>query len=115
MENTCSECTECGGTVVLRRSEYGYFYRCNCCNASVGCHPNSKRPLGTLAGPELKAWRIKVHEEFDALRERIFVDRRESYKWMADAMGLTADQAHIGMFNIDQCKRLVELVREVKR
>ena len=44
-----------------------WFWRCEPCNAYVGCHPGTKNPLGTLANQELRAWRLQAHHAFDPI------------------------------------------------
>lgn len=43
------------------------FYSCAPCQARVGCHPGTTRPLGNLANAELRAARIEAHTQFDKL------------------------------------------------
>jgi CBS domain containing-hemolysin-like protein len=38
--------------------------------------------------------------------------RGTAYKWMQKAMNLSSEQAHIGMFNEDQCWELIKRVKE---
>jgi hypothetical protein len=106
-------CPECGGTMVLRASRFGPFYGCKNyprCTASHGAHKKTGKPLGTPADKVTKQERIATHAMLDPLwngmKLPVFNDRREAYRWMAEVMGMTADEAHIGRFDAEQCKRL---------
>lgn len=39
-----------------------WYYSCPNCDAYVGCHPKTKRPLGTPANAELRTLRSEVHK-----------------------------------------------------
>ena len=91
------------------------FYLCEPCGAYVGTHRGTKAPLGRLADQELRQWKMKAHAAFDplwqvssSLRSR----RRSScYKRLAKAMNINAQECHIGLFDVDQCKQVVELIK----
>jgi hypothetical protein len=92
-----------------------FFYLCQPCDAYVGCHPRSKTPLGTLANGSLRKLRAYAHEFFDPLwKNKIFKTRTKAYKWLSEQMGTTIDDTHIAMFNEEQCKKVIEKVREYK-
>jgi ssDNA-binding Zn-finger/Zn-ribbon topoisomerase 1 len=117
-------CPECGSLMVLRPSKFanGWYYRCfhfPACRGMHGAHPNGV-PLGIPANADTKEWRIKAHAALDPLyasypkgKERREM-RSRAYKWMAYAMGLDINDAHIGQFTAEQCKRLIELIEKDK-
>ena len=92
-----SICRYCGGVVrcVPAEKVYGnaavsrmklwdrWFYQCQNCNARVGCHKGSKRPLGNVANEVLR------------------LKRRE----------LSETEAHIGGFEVDQCQQVIDICR----
>ncbi|MCA1800508.1 MAG: DUF3268 family zinc-finger domain-containing protein [Actinobacteria bacterium] len=87
------------------------FYLCRACDAYVGTHKKSGKPLGTLAGPMLRSMRKDLHEAFDPLWENgIFESRTQAYAWLAKAMDIDPKFAHIGQFNEDQCFRAMQLI-----
>lgn len=110
-------CPFCRSTVSLVNSakvyhrSYGSIYLCDSyphCDARVGCHPNSNKPLGTLADRELRQWRSLAHRHFDPLwKSGIFKSRNAAYKWLARAMGLPPALTHIAMFDKRQCQRAI--------
>lgn len=114
-------CPECGSDMVLRYTlKFGgrYFYGCSeypICNAIHGCHQDSKKPFGIPADKETKQWRIKAHKSFDWLWKSGNMKRAEAYKWMQLSLGLSSKKAHIGMFDLNQCRQLIECVDEYEK
>lgn len=69
----------------------------------------------TPADEETRGLRRQCHEEFDRLwkdRPRRFT-RTEAYQWLARVMNVDEKEAHIGMFDKDQCERLLRKVRRL--
>ena len=72
-------CRYCGGTVHLVPAAKVYgsaaakrlgieqekFYQCQNCNARVGCHKGTDRPMGNLANEALRMKRKETHQVFD--------------------------------------------------
>lgn len=82
--------------------------------ATHGAHANSGEPLGTPANKETKEWRMKAHKIFDNLWKSGKMKRQEAYKWMQINLALDSRDAHIGKFDIDTCKWLIECIEKVK-
>lgn len=91
------------------------FYRCVPCQAHVGCHPNSDQPLGRLANADLRQWKMRAHAAFDPLWRSGQMSRKQAYAWLAARLGLTVEETHIGMFDVELCRLVVEAVRERNR
>ena len=89
---------------------YGMIWLCVPCDAYVGTHKNSKdhAPLGRLANKELREWKKKAHAAFDPLWKSKRMKRTDAYRLMRERLGMTPDQAHIGKFDVSECKRLIE-------
>ena len=116
-------CRYCGGAVRLVSASKVYgpaaaarlgierqsFYQCQNCNARVGCHPGSTRPLGNLANEALRMKRMETHHVFDSFCKERGMSRTQAYKWMAKKMRLSEELAHIGGFEIDRCQKLIKL------
>ncbi len=101
-----------GSSILERVPELGeaFFYRCRPCDATVGCHKGTNKPLGTLANAVLRKLRKDAHDALDPLwRAKGKAARGEAYAWLRQAMGLKEDECHIGLFNEEQCRRVVEL------
>lgn len=89
------------------------FYHCAPCGAYVGTHRDGT-PLGRLANAELRRAKQHAHSHFDRLWTppgNVFRTRTQAYAWMARSMGLPSELAHIGMFDVDQCNRLVSIIQ----
>lgn len=83
--------------------------------AYVGCHKGTNKPLGRLANAELRLWKRKAHAAFDPLwKYGVFKGRRkEAYRWLATVMRLPEEKAHIGMFDVAECKRLISIINNL--
>lgn len=121
-----TECPYCQSSVEFTSNDklygrlYGkwpYCYLCTNtkCKASVGVHPNTKTPLGTLANDKLKKMRISVKIPFIETYESKKISRSEAYKQLGEIMGISADECHFGLFDEDMClkaKPAVDILRE---
>ena len=95
---------------VFYRKSYGLIWLCEPCGAYVGTHKNSPThaPLGRLANAELKLWKMKAHVAFDYTWQSGKMSRKQAYAKMAEVMNMTKAEAHIGKFDVEECKRLVD-------
>lgn len=89
------------------------FYLCDPCDAYVGTHRNTNppQPLGRLANAELRKAKKAAHAAFDPLWRSGRMNRHQAYKHLAQLMELPPKDAHIGMFTIEQCHRVVALIQ----
>ena len=114
-------CDYCGtpadfvdSSVVYHGHSFGMIYLCPRCGAYVGVHKGADKPLGRLANSELRNWKKAAHAAFDPLwkygpyRGR----RNEAYRWLSEKMGTPIEFTHIGMFDVDQCRKVVSIMRE---
>lgn len=85
------------------------FWNCNPCGARVGVHKGTTNPLGRLAKPELRTLKTKAHAAFDPLWRDGDMKRKEAYRWLADKLEIEYKACHIGMFDIDMCKQVIDL------
>ena len=89
------------------------FWQCVPCMAYVGCHRGTTRPLGRLADAELRQAKQDAHAAFDELWKQITpagtFDRSGAYKWLARQLGIEVRQCHIGMFDVETCRRVVAI------
>lgn len=118
-------CPYCGNPAELRDSSciygksFGMIWLCAPCDAYVGCHKNSRRhaPLGRLANRELRLWKQRAHEAFDILWQRKIEKegcsksdaRNTGYAWLAAQLGIDMKDCHIGMFDVDLCRKAVDV------
>ncbi len=87
------------------------FWACLPCDAWVGTHKNSiiHAPLGRLANAELRQAKKAAHAAFDPVWKSGGISRKDAYALLAAKMDLPTDKAHIGMFDVEQCKKVVEI------
>jgi len=111
-------CRYCGSKVVLTNSskiygkDYGMIYLCTNCNAFVGVHKKSEKPLGTLANSILRAKRKETHQVFDKFWKDRNMSRTEGYKWLSRQMKLPFHSTHIGYFELEECQKVIDLCRK---
>jgi len=102
------------------------IWKCDGCGGYVGCHPGTTQPLGTPADAELRKARMLLHEQMidpiwkNAWRDPAYdrpdgtrpkrktvsrIARTRVYEFLADRLGLTRDETHTGMFDLETCRR----------
>lgn len=92
---------------------YGRSYMiwlCRPCDAYVGCHGNTKRPLGTMANKSLRETRVMAHSVIDPLWKSGQYTRSVVYQRLADAFG---EEVHIGESDEDRCFEIMATARKV--
>lgn len=109
-------CPYCNGNAELVDSaeiyngrSYGMSYLCRPCWAYVGCHKGTNKPLGRLADADLRHWKQRAHAAFDPMWKQGNYTRNKAYAWLAEQLGLTKDECHIGMFDIYMCQKVIEV------
>ena len=127
----CSKPAVLVDSVVVYRRSYGMIWHCAPCRAWVGVHKGTIKPLGRLANEELRQWKIKAHAAFDPLWQAKFRHRAaggagktgtpggasykpafargSGYSWLATQMQIDKKDCHIGMFDVEQCKQVVQI------
>lgn len=112
-------CQYCGAPAVLRPASDvhggghrvdGYVYACSrypFCDSYVSAHPDTRRPMGTLANRALREKRAKAHRVFNLLWERGHMTKKEAYRWLQMLFGLPEDMAHIAQFSDYRCEKLM--------
>lgn len=86
------------------------MYLCKPCDAYVGCHNNSKKPLGVMANKELREWRKRVHSLIDPIWRSGKLRRGQVYARLSRALGF---QYHTGESDIETCKRVLAIAPEI--
>lgn len=83
-------------------------YLCKLCDAYVGCHQNTKSPLGTMANRPLRKNRIMAHSEIDPLWKSGKRKRNEVYQKLSKHFG---HEIHVGESDFKKCNQIIEAVR----
>ncbi|WP_333838779.1 zinc-finger-containing protein [Novosphingobium sp.] len=92
-----------------------WLWRCRC-GAYCGTHPNLFA-VGTPAGAATRRAREEAHAAFDPLWRRRAeisglkpnVARGRGYKWLAQQLGITTKECHIGLMNAAMANRVGEI------
>ena len=103
-----------GKTIYPKRTDlHGkFFYMCKPCDAYVGVHANTNKPFGRLADKELRRWKMAAHSAFDPIWEEGKMQRKEAYAWLAGRLGFQVEDTHIGYFDINLCKKVIEICKD---
>jgi hypothetical protein len=107
----CNKPAELKDSSVIYGKSYGLIYICFPCNAYVGTHRGTSTPLGTLANSELRKLRKQCHSIFDLIWKSGKMSRFEAYVWLSKQLKIDINQCHIGMFDVDQCKKVMEVLQ----
>lgn len=90
-------------------SDWPWMLRCLSCTATVGLHPFTNIPLGTLANKAIRDARMRAKDAFNPIWKTGFMTRGEAYAWLAKQLGIErAEDCHIGWFNEEQCNAVVQ-------
>lgn len=85
-----------------------YVYLCENkeCGAYVGLHPFTNIPLGHLATEHERAARKYCKSAFEKLWKtgEAPMSRAAAYKWLAEALQITVENCHFGMFGVERCE-----------
>lgn len=120
-----TKCPYCGKDVVLKSATFiypnhkkakywGKVWVCSDypnCDAYVGCHKGTDIPKGRLANEKLRFYKKEAHKQFDPIWKSGLMSRREAYKWLASMMNLSLDDCHIGMFDISDCQKVIDICK----
>lgn len=85
-------------------------YWCKDCDAYVGCHNNTRDPLGTMANKELRQMRMKVHRLIDPLWKEKGWRRAKVYSKLNDFFGY---HVHMGGSDMNVCKKILENYQKI--
>lgn len=107
--STNIECIENEKLYGIRKGKWPYVWRCLNCNASVGCHPNTFRPLGKMASRAVRVLRKDAHIVFDQLWQSGLLTRSAAYLWLADKLNISVAECHISLLSMAQLKRTIAI------
>ena len=121
----CGRPTELVDSSVVYGKSYGMIYLCKPCDAYVGLNKMTGKSLGRLANKELREAKIQAHYWFDQIARtglinkiyRKFIpntpSRQKAYIWLSMKLNIPVDKCHIGMMDVDDCKRVTELCKPI--
>lgn len=109
----CPYCTQPAEWVenkAIYGKNYGKSYMmwlCRPCGAYVGCHQNTRQPLGSLANAELREARKQVHNLIDPLWKSGKYKRKTIYIRLKEAFG---EEVHVGESDEKRCEEIIKTV-----
>ena len=106
---SCQKPAEWKDNALVYGRRYGKSYMCyHCadCDYMVGCHNNTRKPLGTMVGKELRQLRRAVHAKIDPLWQSGKMKRGHVYSRISKALGYTY---HTGEADEETCRKVLEL------
>lgn len=71
--------------------------------------------MGRLADAHLRQAKLKAHEAFDPIWKGRKMSRSKAYGWLAKQLGISREETHIGMFDLETCRLVIEICREAVR
>lgn len=110
----CGEKAELVNSKEVYGKDFGKMWICGNypkCDSYVGCHKGTIAPLGTIANKELREKRKVCHFAFDALWKKYNLRRTDAYRWLSRKLELNIHDTHIGMFDINMCNRMIEIIK----
>lgn len=121
-------CPYCGSNTrvidsgIVYGQGFGWLVACTRypqCDAFVGCHPRSMRPLGSVADAATRAARVKAHKVFDVAwrgkkgQRHPAGARTKAYAWLSKELGVDPELCHIGYFDLEMCGRVVQACEQM--
>ena len=103
----CNKSAKWTSNDVVYGRKYGksfMCYWCKDCDAYVGCHNNTQKPLGIMANKELRELRIECHNLFDILWRNGEMTRKQAYSYLKEKTGIK----HIGGTNKEECFKVIK-------
>ncbi len=92
------------------RGRFQMIWWCRPCDARVGCHFDTMRPLGTMANAQLRELRKRAHREIDQLWTKGTMTRSEMYARLSKALG---HEVHVGWADEDECERIMNAAKRL--
>ncbi len=107
----CLQEAEFVDSSVVYGKSYGYIYLCTPCNAYVGVHEATNKPLGTLADKATREARKIAHRAFDNIWQRHLMKRKHAYHELAKRMGVR--EIHIGESDAATCVKITDIAQRM--
>lgn len=110
--NYCNKPAEWVENKEVYGKNYGNSYMiwlCRDCDAYVGCHKNTKEPLGTMADRTLRQMRKTAKNLF--ITEKLGGNwncgkrkKQKAYNWLRDLFG---KEFHFGSSTVSECEKVI--------
>ena len=83
------------------------------CDSFVMAHEKTLKPMGSLAGPELRRLRYNAHKEFNRLYQSGIMSKRDAYQWLGMIVQAPMAHAHIGHLGEYYCQVVIRESRKL--
>lgn len=81
-------------------------YYCKECDYYVGCHNNTRKPLGTMISGKHAKYRSMVHKKIDPLWQDGLIKRKHLYSRLSKILGYTY---HTGESDLETCEKVLAI------
>lgn len=101
-------------TMQRKDTRYGWRWGCTVEGCTVACWDGG---TSTPADQDTRDLRHECHQVFDPLwrGKARFKRRGDAYAWLAKFMAVKIEHAHIGHFDREQCRRLLDELKLTHR
>lgn len=115
----CNSKVEYKDSSIIYSKSYGMIYICSnypSCDAYVGVHKGTSIALGRLANDSLRKLKKEAHLYFDTMWKHKLTKgdhraRIKAYKWLSEEMNIERNKTHIGYFDEEQCRKVINLCK----
>jgi hypothetical protein len=91
-------------------NQWPWIWRCNDCKAFVGCHNQTRIPMGRIADANTRRLRAHAHIAFDPIwHEFKLLSRVKAYNWLARQMSIESSECHFAWMTAEQLQKAIEL------
>lgn len=101
-------CPYCKHPTVLSESIIGTMYWCKPCDA-YNFTADDGKAVGRVANRKLRDYKVSAYGYFNAFCEKAKIGREVAYNWLSWKTGIPPKYTNIEMFNIETCKKVIEL------
>ena len=120
----CGKPSEFVDSSIIYGNSYGMIYLCRDCNAYVGVHKGTTKALGRLSNFNLRQTKKEAHFYFDQIAKNLInkiweeyipniSNRNKAYLWLSNQLDIPLDVCHIGMFDVEDCQRVINLCKPI--
>ncbi len=107
------ECPEHNVSLDKAQTKHGYRHNCPVKGCTVVWWGKRNTPT-TPANLETRQARMTAHAILDPLWKQRRIKRGKLYTLLAGYLGLRVKDTHIGLFNIEQCDKVIQFAGEIE-
>ena len=91
------------------------YWICDTCKNFVGTHWQTNeptKPLGIIATPEIKKFRMLIHSKLDSIWKSNIMSRGQVYKLISDKLNFTYHTANIK--SVAEANKILDIIETIK-